>query len=200
MSTFAQVIILPPSFAFLASFLFGMCWRIHEVITNILTWSYPECKNLSGGSPSPNVQHSVHSTHEAAGTGHAFASSRAIETEVEMGNLPPLTESRFGMVCPLSILGTSWKYGTRRGCPHRKGEPGEKMVRLGKTAHSSSIRAMLSGPATLRHLLPLQPRSICQIPQDVSKRFWIIDEPREDAFKNIKYKNRPVQLVQIVGH
>lgn len=83
MSTFAPVIILPPSFPSLVSFLFGMGWRIHEVITNIFTCSHPVCKNLSGGSASPNAQHSVRSTHEAAGSAHAFASSPAVEREVK---------------------------------------------------------------------------------------------------------------------
>lgn len=166
----------------------------------IFTCSHPVCKNLSGGSASPNAQHSVRSTHEAAGSAHAFASSRAVETEVKWEICHPSQKAGLEWSVPWAF----WVLYKRTGVGEAVSIRGENQERrwchLGKTAYGSSIRVMLSGPATLCHLLPLHPRSICQIPQDVSKRFWIIDEPKEDAFRNIKYKNRPVQLVQIVGH
>lgn len=50
-----------------------------------------------------------------------------------------------------------------------------------------SNTGLFSGPVILCYVLPLHPHSICQVPQDVSKRFWIIDKPREILWKTDQY-------------
>lgn len=88
--------------------------------------------------------------------------------DVKMGTLPlppPRRKkiSRSRKVCPLSILGTWWRYSSRGAVSISRGEDGErKGCHLGQSAYGSCLteRMLLSGPVTACHFLPRHPHCL----------------------------------------
>lgn len=118
-----------------------------------------------------------------------------------MGYLPPPTGSRFGMVCPLSIVGTPFQ--SKRGAVSiRRRRRGEKGCHLDKTAYGSCLSECCflvlffcvtfcsSIPTLFAKYLKMFLRG-SELLRNLGKMLWEKLSAKTDS---------PVQLVQILGH